>query len=217
MQNLYRMKRLIYFLFILAALFINACKPPVVFDKPQPDDVGALSEFPARIQGQFVSIDDSSVLEITANAVIRKYDFDMKIHISQLDSNQQLIGDTLFSVKTSEGAFVLIEGDSLVQHIKEVDTLFAMDEVNVLKKFKGYYFLNIYISPLWQVKKLELKRGMLILSSINKKEELDQLRILTETTQDTAIYKFSPTRYQFKKFVLNKRFRDSEEFVKIHN
>jgi hypothetical protein len=209
------MKKRIFFSSMLVVIFMFACQPSVVFDEPQPADVSVLSGFPKRIQGQFLSSDDSSVLEITATSVCRKYKFDMKIHISQLDTNLQLIGDTLFNIHTNEGTLVQIEGDSLVEPVNEVDTLFALNENNVLKKFKGYYFLNIYNSPAWLVKKLELKHGMLTLSSINNKEDLDQLRTLSESPEDTAVYKFSPTRKQFRKFLRNEGFRDTETFTKI--
>jgi hypothetical protein len=86
----------------------------------------------------------------------------------------------------------------------------------VLKKFKGFYFVNIHIPPdSWQVKKLELSRGTLLMSSINNKEDFDQLKAITESTQDTMPHMFSPTKKQFKSFVRNEGFRDVEKFVKI--
>ncbi|MFA5971016.1 MAG: hypothetical protein WC780_01595 [Lentimicrobiaceae bacterium] len=210
------MKKQLCFLLAMVVIFLFACEPPVVFDKPQPADVADLGGFPKRIQGKYLSSEDSSILQITGNSIIRIYDFDEKMHLSQVDSNQQIIGDTLFNLKTNEGQHIQIEGDSIIMHIHEMDTLFVIDEENVLKKFKGYYFVNIFIPPdTWQVKKLDVSRGMLSLSSINKKEDIEQLKILTETTQDTMPYVFSPTKYQFKKFVGNEGFRDSEKFMKI--
>ena len=212
------MKKLMYFLLFMAGLFLYACEPPAVFEKPQPPDVAALGEFPKRIQGKYLSSEDSSFLQITSGSLIRCYDFNLKIHVTQLESNQQIIGDTLFDLKTNKGELIQIEGDSVVTHINETDTLFMIDELNVLKKFKGYYFVNIYIPPdTWEVKKLEFSRGRLILSSISPKEDIAQLKAITETTQDTTLHVFAPTRKQFKKFVRNEGFRDNEEFVKISN
>jgi hypothetical protein len=210
------MKKQMFFSLTLAAICLFACQPPIVFDKPQPADIAALGGFPTRIQGKYLSLEDSSFLKITAQSIIKNYDFYQKIHISQLDSNQQLIGDSLFDLKTNEGEFIQIEGDSIVEHIKEADTLFTIDELNILKKFKGYYFVNIYAPPnTWQVKKLEILKGQLTLNSISQKEDLEQLKAITETIQDTVPYVFSPTRQQFRKFVRNEGFRDSEKFVKI--
>lgn len=211
------MKIQIYFSWTLAAIILFACQPPVAFDKPQPADVAALGGFPKRIQGKYLSSEDSTFLQITANSMFRIYDFDQKIHLSQLDSSEQIIGDTLFNLKTNRGQIIQIEGDSILMHVNEVDTLFAIDELNVLKKYKGYYFVNIYMPPdTWQVKEIEISRGKLTLRGINKKEDLEQLKAITESTQDTTPYVFSPTRKQFKKFVRNEGFRDMEEFMKIN-
>ncbi len=209
------MKRKTVFLFMLSALFLFACQPPVTFDKPQPDDVPNISHFPGRLIGEFVSQQDNSILIVTENALIRIYDFDLKTHISLLDSSMQLIGDSLFDMNTNEGTPVQIEGDSLVQHIYETDTLFVINPDNVLKKYKGYYFLNMKTNQdIWRVQKLELTKGELILSSINNREDLDQLKAITETTQDTVPYIFSPTKRQFKDFVRNEGFRNKETFLK---
>jgi hypothetical protein len=211
------MKKRIYFSIVVVLIFLFACQPPVVFDKPQPDGVSAISGFPAKLQGLYLSSDDSSFLEITPDAVIRKYDFDTKVHLSQLDSNFQIIGDTLFNTKTNLGSLAQIEGDSILMHVNERDTLFTIDSLNVLKRFKGYYFINIYTSPSWEVKKLELSRYSLTLSSITKKEDIDQLKAITEASQDSIPYVFSPTRRQFKEFVRNEGFRNIEKFTKIRN
>lgn len=212
------MKKQFGFMIVITLIILSACQPPVVFDKPQPEDVAALGGFPRRIQGKFLSAEDNSVLEINSKTIIRTYDFDLKVHVSQLDSNHQLIGDTLFDLTNNEGSVVRIEGDSVVQHVYEQDTLFAIDFLNVLKKFKGYYFINIFALPdKWQVMKLEFSHGTLALSSINRKEDIEQLKVLTETTQDTTPYVFSPSRKQFRNFVRNQGFRDTEKFTKMRN
>lgn len=209
------MRRKTVFLTMLSALFLFACQPPVTFDKPQPDDVPALSHFPVRLQAEYKSEQDNSNLIVTKDALIRIYDFDLKTHVSLLDSSMQLIGDSLFDLNTNGGIPVLIEGDSIVQHIYETDTLFAINEENVLKKFKGYYFVNILSKDnTWHVQKLEMTKGKLVLSSINNREDLDQLKAITETTQDTVPYIFSPTKRQFKDFVRNEGFRNKETFFK---
>jgi hypothetical protein len=210
------MQKQMYFSLTLATLFMFACQPPVAFEKPQPADVAALGGFPKRIQGTYISLNDSSFLQITANSILKTYEFYQKAHLSQLDSNQQIIGDTLFDLRTNKGELIQIEGDSILLHINVKDTLFNIDELNVLKKFKGYYFVNIYLPPdSWQVKELEFSHGKLTLKSINKKEDIDQLKLLTESSRDTMSYIFSPTRKQFKQFVGNEGFRDQEEFKKI--
>jgi hypothetical protein len=210
------MPKRISFSIIAVLIVLAACQPPVTFDKPQPMDVPSIGGFPKKIQGRYLSSRDSSVLLVTANSLIRFYDFDLKLHISQLDSTVQLIGDTLFDIAANRGYLAQIEGDSIIRHISEADTVFSIDALNVLKKYKGYYFVNIFSSPdIWEVKKLDLSHGSLTLSSINHTEDIQQLRAITESVQDTASYVFSPTRQEFKKFIRNDGFRQTEKFLKI--
>jgi hypothetical protein len=132
-------KRIVVSLMIILVVLVS-CQPPVTFDKLQPAEAKALNGFPKRIQGKYLSSQDSSVLQITANSLVRIYDYDQKIHLSQLDSNQQLIGDTLFDLNTNRGMAVKMEGDSLVQHIKASDTIFTINALNVLKKIQRLLF-----------------------------------------------------------------------------
>lgn len=210
------MQKKLSFLLALAAIMLFACEPPVTFKEPQPKDVAALGMFPEKIQGKYLSSEDSTFLLITPTSLIRLYDFNQKVHVSQLDSNLQIIGDTLFDQNTNEGQLIEFEGDSIVMHVNEPDTLFTIDDLNILKKYKGYYFVNIQTpEDTWQVMKLELSRSKLTMSGINPKDDLVQLKSLTESTQDTTPYVFSMTRRQFKKFVRNEGFRDREAFWKI--
>lgn len=216
MQNPIQMKRFFICSVFLVAILLFACQPPVTFDTPQPADVKSISSFPARLQGKYLNSADSSLLQITSSSIIRIYDYDLKTHVSQIDSTKQLIGDTLFDLVTNKGAIVHFEGDSIVQHVNETDTLFRIDAMNVLKKYKGYYFANILVHPSkWQVKELDFSRGSLTIASINKKEDIQQLKTLTGSVNDTVPYVFSPTKKQFRQFIRNDGFRNQEMFVKI--
>jgi len=199
---------------ILTSLF--SCKPPVTFNEPQPTDTDNLSKFPDRLQGQYLSLADNSALVIDDKLIQRIYDFDQKIHPSQLDSNSRISGDTIINLMTNTREVVKRDGDSLVTHIHYIDTLFQMDYDNVVRKYKGYYFLNIrYDKESWEVKKIELSKGQLVVTSISTKQDIENLKTITESTQDTvAPYKFATTKKQFKEFIKNDGFSDSETFVR---
>jgi hypothetical protein len=86
----------------------------------------------------------------------------------------------------------------------------------VLKKFKGYYFLNTRRSDTsWEVKKLSLSRGTLRVGFIGNAEEIRQLKELTESTADTASTYFSLTRKQFRKFIRHNGFSEAERFTRM--
>jgi hypothetical protein len=207
--------KIISVIIILTSLV--ACEPPVTFTEPQPVGTDNLSKFPRRLKGVYLSLSDSSTLSINDKLIQRTYDFDYKIHPNQLDSTARLSGDTLMNVETKERELIQRDGDSLLIHIHNVDTLFLMNYDNVVRKFKGYYFLNTrYDKTSWSVQKMQLSKGQLIISSISTKEDIENLKETTENVQDSvANYNFTATKRQFKKFVKNDGFRDSETFVKL--
>jgi hypothetical protein len=208
-----RLKVILTFI-ILTSLF--GCEPPVTFNEPQPTDTYNLSKFPNRLQGQYLSLTDNSTLSIGDKLIQRIYDFDYKVHPNQLDRSARLSGDTIIDLKTNERTLIKRDGDSLVTHIHYIDTLFQLNYDNVVRKYKGYYFLNTrYDKESWEVKKIQFTKGQLVISSISTKLDLENLKEITETPQDTvAPYKFTATRKQFKKFIRNDGFSDSEIFVR---
>ena len=211
------MKRLKFITTIIILTSLFSCQPPVTFNEPQPTDTDNLSKFPNRLQGQYLSLADNSTLVIGDKLIQRIYDFNQKIHPSQLDSNSRLSGDTIINLTTNTREVVKRDGDSLVTHIHYIDTLFQMDYDNVVRKFKGYYFINKrYDNESWEVKKIELSKGQLVVSSISTKQDIENLKTITESTQDTvAPYKFATTKKQFKEFIKNDGFSESEKFIRV--
>lgn len=207
--------KIIFALSILTSLV--ACETPVTFTEPQPPETDNLSSFPGRLKGVYLNLSDSSTLSINDKLIQRTYDFDYKIHLNQLDSTVRLLGDTLINLETNEREVIKRDGDSLKIHIHNIDTIFQMDFDNVVRKFKGYYFLNTrYDKTNWAVEKMKLSKGQLIISSISTKEDIENLKEITETTQDTLTnYNFTATKRQFKEFVKNDGFSDSEIFMKL--
>ena len=205
--------KLISTLIILTSLF--ACVPPATFSEPQPANTDNLSKFPKRLQGQYLCLADSSTLSVGDQLIQRTYDFDYKLHPNQLDSTSQLLGDTIVDLKTNEKTAVKRDGDSLITHIHYIDTLIQIDYDNVVRKFKGYYFLNTRKDKTsWEVKKMQLSKGQLVISSISSKLDIDKLKEITEAPTDTIPpYKFTATKKQFKEFIKRDGFSDSEIFI----
>ncbi len=211
------MKELRLILSIVVLIGFIACEPSVQFSEPQPIDTKDLAELPNRLHGQFLSLSDSSTLNINNKLIQRIYDFDYVIHSNQLDSLTKLSGDTLFDTETNERALVKRVGDSLAIHIHHIDTLFYLNNDNVVRKFKGYYFLNVRNGEAcYTVKKLQLSKGNLTISKISAKQEIDNLNEITESPQDTITpYNYTVTKKQFKEFIRNEGFSKSERFVRI--
>ena len=204
----------ILLLLVLATMF--GCEPPITFNEPQPSNTKNLSEFPKRLQGEYLGISDRSTLIINDYIIQEVYDYNETIHINQLDTNSRLSGDTLIDLSTNERTIITRVGDSIINHIHGIDTLFQINADNVLRKFKGYYFINTRCEKeSWKVEKIQLSKGELSISSISTKLELENLKEITETPQDTIPpYNFKATKKQFKEFVKNNGFRDTKTFIR---
>lgn len=210
------MKKVIALLSIVAFFLLNSCDPAATFDKPQPDNLNPLTSFPVRIQGKYVSADQASIITITDKLITRHYDFDFKDHKDSLGSSFKLVGDTLIDKIDGTKEIVVVKGDTIIQHINRKDTLFNISADNILKKFKGYYFLNSkYRDNSWEVKELSLKRSVLSIGSILDKKEVEKLKEITETNMDTTSTHFTLTRKQFKRFIKQEGFGEHETFNRI--
>lgn len=210
------MKKCIIVAVLIGPILLAGCDPAITFDKPQPDGVTPLSSFPARLQGQYTDTDQASVLTITDQLITRHYDFDFKEHKDSLDTSYQLTGDTLINLRDGTKEHVVLQGDSIVRHESGTDTLFNISADNVLKKFKGYCFLNSrQDNDRWTVNKLALEKGVLIIGSLSAGEDLQKLNEITETPEDTVSKPFTLTRRQFKRFIRQGGFSDQETFRRI--
>ncbi len=206
--------KLILVLPVLAAWC--SCEPPVTFNDPQPVHTANLENFPKRFRGVYLNPSDHSTLLIEEKRVCRSYEGDIKVHPNQLGEDVRQEGDMLINTQTNERMAVRREGDSLVYHLAYVDTLFEISENNIVRKFKGYYFLNTkYHGEGWEVKKMELASGQLKIGSIRNKEEIAGLLEIAESVRDTIPpYQITATKKQFKEFVKKNGFSENEVFVR---
>lgn len=195
---------------------IMQCSPPVTFDQPQPTNQKELSTFPKRIQGNYLSQDRLSILTISDLSAIRTYDFGIKARKDNLKNSYELTGDTLIEIATGKKQMAIIAGDTIFANNYGTDTLFYISETDVLKRFKGYYFLNtLYDKNEWTLQRLSLSNGILTLSEISDSVHINQLKEITETPEDTICSNFKLNQAQFKKFINNNGFDQSEQFTRL--
>lgn len=210
------MKKFTVFAVLIGSLLLNSCEPAVTFDKPQPDNEKSLSSFPSRLQGNYLSEDQASVITITGNVITRHYEFDYKQHKDSIGSSYKIVGDSLVNTSNGTSEKISLQGDTLIQHESWTDTLFNISADNVLKKFKGYYFLNtVFKENSWEVKQLWLKKGVLSIGSISDESDIQRLKEITETAADTTSTTFSLTKKQFRQFVKQDGFSKQEKFTRM--
>lgn len=212
------MKGIKLLLFFIVVACFWGCDPAVTFTTPQPDGLNNLSKFPKRLHGQYYSLENGTTLIIKDKVMYKVYEWDEKRHPNQLDIMEHLEGDTLIDLRYKTRMPVKRDGDSLIIHYSGNDTLFQLAHGNVLRKYKGYYFMNTcYDKTHWEVHKVRLKKGQLSISEISTEEEIELLKEIAEASGDTiAQYNFSATKRQFREFVTTRGFSSSEVFVKTN-
>ncbi|MFT3846208.1 MAG: hypothetical protein QM725_14220 [Lacibacter sp.] len=210
------MKKFLTATVLVMALMLSSCEPAVTFNKPQPDTEKPLIDFPDRLHGNYLSEDQASVITITDSVITRHYEFDYSQHKDSIGASCKIVGDSLVNTSNGIKEKISLQGDSLIHHESWTDTLFRISDENVLKKFRGYYFLNNRFKDKgWEVKQMWLKKGVLTIGSISDKSDIQKLKEITETTADTTSTTFSITKKQLKQFVKQDGFGNREKFTRI--
>ena len=201
---------------ILTNLF--ACstnEPPVTFNEPQPAETRNLSRFPNKLRGNFLSLNDNSLLIISDKLIQRVTTIDNVIHLSELDSNSRLSGDTIFNSITNSTIVVTRKGVSLYHHGRYIDTLFQIGINNVLRRQNSNYFLSTkHDDESWIIQKINISDDQLLISNISLEMDKESLKMITKLTQDTiSPFKYKATQKQFMNFINSGGFKETERFV----
>ena len=201
---------------------LAACGPSITFDEAQPSNTKALSKFPDKARGDYISDDQASVVTISDDFVLRTYDYTVKTLKDSIPFAFHLRKDTLFSNEGEDSVFatnVKVNGDTMLTEVHYTDTLFMLTDSSVLKKFRGYYFLNERFKTengyTWGVRKLSVVKGILTITEISSPKDLANLREITDTS-GTTVSNFAPTRKQFREF-LKAEDEEGEKFTLLRH
>ncbi len=100
-----------------------------------------------------------SVFVIGDTWIEHRYKLEQKLNATQPDSGSQLLNPRLYSLAT-ENNLIKPANDSLLTPIYFIDTIFQMNNDNIVRRFKSYYFLNNrYDHEIWEVNKIEVLKG----------------------------------------------------------
>lgn len=191
-----------------------ACRPSVYFENPQPDNTKNIKKIPKHLHGSYLSIEDSTILTITNRLICEHYHFTEIIHLNEIDSNYILTKDSIFSLQNDEKWAIHYQGDSITVFINFIDTIFHLNDNNLLRKLNRNYFLNRkHETNKWEVKTLSLQKNKLTISSISPNTELETLQEITQTRQDSS-YSFQLTKKQLKTFINKDGFSNKTVFIK---
>jgi hypothetical protein len=168
-------------LFLLVCLiFFVSCDNNftiVSFSEPQPAGKKSLPAFPEKLKGKYISNDETATLLIYDKTIVQITDYEVGIKKSDLDTNYYLSGNKLVNKSNGEKEDVIVRGDSVLMHIHDEDTVTNIAHGDVLKKFKGYYFLNKGIEEGgWIVTRLALTDGKLTTAYISDSIAISSLK-----------------------------------------
>ena len=200
---------------LLLIILLASCDGLIRFEVPQPVGRSNEKSIPKKFLGAYTSLTDGDSLVITENQILSYHEYNIT---SILDSADRIKykTDTVFSgLEGNTSVTVTIINDSIFEHLNAIDTVFDFSRGDILRKFKGYYFVNHETSKNnWFVTKLGITKKGLVLGTISDSKELETLRELTNTKSDT-VYNFNPTRKELKKILKNGGFKNEQRFVKI--
>ena len=203
---------------VILVLIHVSCDNPVRFEVPQPEGRQNEKIIPKKLIGQYSSLMDSSVLTILDRLIVKSKVEDFSTPLSKLDSADRAMikHDTAYTItEAAVKIHVRVKGDSVFQHMEYRDTIFSDLRGDVLRKFKGHYFINHQTSKNgWSVTKMTKVKGGLVLGTVSKEDDIKNLRELTGTVSDTTD-NFRPTKREFKQFLKENGFGSEETFAKV--
>ncbi len=219
------MKNLIIFLTILIAL--SSCEPTdrVKFEEPQPISVKNKKEFGGEIQGVYKKFSNPNKTLIIHSEIITT-NLTLKVKIKragiEIDSNVHIDIDNdsaLIAYLNNVASSATVTKDS-ISYIHSIhDTIFSINDENILKKYKRNYFLNYKFSDsYWRVKKLKVRGDTLYFGEIFPSDTLlhyDYANIDSNISENQVKeYVLSPSKNEFKKLMRSKAFRTTEKYIK---
>jgi hypothetical protein len=212
-------------MFILSCLIITACSPTILFNSPQPANKRDLVQFPPRYLGEYIKTEDSSFTVLEKYLVKEQYFSDIKAPRSEIDTSKKFIlrDDMVYIPETGEEVPVIFKNDSVFGKYITYDTIFHISDENILRKFKGYYFMNIRNDEEeWAVYKLKFsKDGKVSFCGISEEDEIDRLKELTTILEEkndkgeVIKYIIKPEKGDFKQIIKEGHFKDCTEYRKL--
>lgn len=221
------MKKIYFILLLLSVVVLHSCGPTVFFAKPQPQNTLNKRGFKQNFRGNYYSDQDSAYLRVTEKIILREGKALVSRTRKQLiDSDKyQFRKDSIIESRTGKAYLYTSRNDTLEFYLPVTDTLFVVDNENLLRYFKGNYFLNYKISDKnWYVKKLSLEgNSVLILSEMKVPEDIQIFRTFTpieevrHADEPGRIYQYvlDPSKAQFRKFLDRNGFKNSTRFKRL--
>jgi len=207
---------------MLFTMFLVSCGDYeyVRFESAQPSGVKASQSFNKKMKGAYRNCSNSDDQIIISDRLIlnlRKFKF--KSHRNDLEFDSSITVNKnkdaeLISLLTSKGYDIEIYGDTIKGSITNTDTIFQISDNQVLKKFKGNYFLNYRAGEkFWKVNSLNRNKDTLFIGQISPSDSLLHYDFVVKheefddsTQKTTTDYALNPSKKEFKELMKSNSF-----------
>ncbi|UYW01926.1 hypothetical protein K5I29_03150 [Flavobacterium agricola] len=192
--------------FLAALLALASCRESVSFTEPQPANASDLSGFPKKYQGYYDNPITGENIIVSEHYVTRGlmiYDtlamHELETIAPEVKQHYKPVSDSLFVNRTYHN-----------------DTVFALPKGDILRKTKGYLFLNIQEkNGDWNVSQFGFKNNVLSIAQISTKQEIELLNEITDQDPNEAANQvYALSKKEFKEFVDKNGFKVTETFLK---
>jgi len=220
------MKKTAFISLTILLLAFSSCIQELSFKEAQPTEKKNETKFKNKFRGEYLCIEDSSILIISKNKITQNWNIETKLTKTQIDTTSELeFKDGLVYIENNEVPLNIdYLGDTAIISYKYEETIFNISDNQLLRYFKGIYFLNYkQFENSWNVKTLSFnKAGILSINKIHvSEEEIKKIKDLTnieETTDDKGAiidYTVHPTKKELKEILKSNLFKEGKTFIKI--
>ncbi len=201
---------------------MSSCEPAVVFKTPQPKGITEVTSFSPAFRGTFFCESDSSLVVIDKDIIYKTHWFDFSIPEDRIESDTNLVksGETLFVKDLGKCAIYRTQNDTVYASVRLADTLFILNEENILKSYKGHQIMNlklkdgdyeVIILSLDEDTNLELKMATLP----GAVEDLEKITKVKDVSyDDVEQYQINPTRLEFDEILKQEIVFETCEYFK---
>lgn len=200
--------------FLILIFLLSGCVAFVAFEKPQPFFKKNELRFDEKIQGVYYDSLDDRLLEITPTAMLISSDHLPKvIPVNEIHS---ISNAGIIEASIAEPSKVNIPNLTVytMEGKEEIDTVFFISDDQVLRRFRGNYYLNYKESDkYWYLERMALERGnRLSISTVyvedltTLEEEVPLIKIRNKKGEIVKVV-LQPNKKQLKKLMRTKAYQ----------
>lgn len=221
-----KIQQIFYISILFFTFTFTSCLPELKFENPQPVEQKNERKFKNKYQGTYLCLSDNSILTIKKDKIIQEWHVMTKLTRAQIDSIKEIeLKEGLLYIEGNEVPFsIVFTGDTALLTYNFSKIIFQLSDDQVLRYFKGMYFLNYKESDdFWTVKTVTLdKEGVLVFNriyggeeEINKIKKITSVEEITDNEGKVLNYKVKPTEKELKEIMKSDLFKEGKRFQKI--